>query len=166
LLGSLNFPLKLCSSYTKNRNGFTSQSVTDLKSPKLGAGTDLKSPKLGADDALRYISEMFRALKKAGLFAVITTMPPKIFRAIVVDPIHEMQGVNGTENVQPVLTNWRNCVKKKIRNCEGGYVYFYVIQKMMDFDELTIPGLQNIRDNLSSKHAAHSATEKGKILYI
>jgi hypothetical protein len=155
LLGLLNFPLKLFSSHTNNRNGFAYQ-----------ANTDLKSPKLGADDALRYISEVFRILNRAGLFAVITTMPPKVFRAIAIDPIHEVRGVNETENAQPELTNWRNCVKKKIRTNEGGYVYFYIIQKTMDFDELIVTGLQNIRDNLRSKHTANSASEKGDSLFM
>jgi hypothetical protein len=155
LFGLLNFPLELFSSNTNNLNGFAYQ-----------ANTDLKSPKLGADDAFRYISEVFRILKRAGLFAVITTMPPKVFRAIAIDPIHEMQGVNETENTQPERTNWRNCVKKKIRTNEGGYVYFYTIQKMMDFDELIVPGLQNTRDNLSGRHTANSAIEKGDSLFM
>ena len=121
---------------------------------------------MGADDALRYISEVFRVLKKDGLFAVITNMPPKIYRAIAVDPLHDIQGVNGTENSELSLTNWKNCVKKKILTGEGGYVYFYIIQKMTDFNELITPGLRNIRDTLSSKHTAHNAAEKGEILYF
>ena len=131
------------------------------------AVTDLKTPKSGSEDALKYVSEVFRALEKGGLFAVITAMPPTVFRTIAVDPLHaQAQGRNGSKNVQTVLTNWKNCIKKKIRTNEGGIVYFYIIQKMTDFDEEILTGIPDTRDNPSRLHTAKSAAEKGKLQYF
>jgi hypothetical protein len=71
-----------------------------------------------ADDAAAYVSEMWRILIPSGLFAVITTMPPKIFRSIAIDPI------GGA-----AVSNWSTCAKKKIRTNEGGVVYLYMVRK-------------------------------------
>ena len=72
----------------------------------------------GSLDAVLYIIEMWRILPIGGLFAVITTMPPAVFRAIALDPL--------TDNN---VTDWKECKKKKIRTNEGGHVYFYPLRK-------------------------------------
>ena len=72
----------------------------------------------GSLDAVLYIIEMWRILPIGGLFAVITTMPPAVFRAIAIDPL--------TDNN---VTDWKECKKKKIRTNEGGHVYFYPLRK-------------------------------------
>ena len=78
----------------------------------------------GALDVSAYVRETLRILRVGGVFAVITTMPPSIFRTIVIDPLGD-----GNKNAPNVLTDWKICKKKKIRTNEGGYVYFYPIRK-------------------------------------
>ena len=78
----------------------------------------------GASDASAYFRESLRILRVGGVFAVITTMPPSIFRTIVIDPLDD-----GDQNVPNVLTDWKTCKKKKIRTNEGGNVYFYPVRK-------------------------------------
>jgi hypothetical protein len=77
------------------------------------------------------LTEILRILSLTGLFAIITTMPPDIFRQIIIDPLQD-QYVQEQHAQKEVLTNWKTCKKKKIRTNEGGYVYFYPIRKIAD----------------------------------
>ena len=74
----------------------------------------------GSTDALLYMIETWRVLPVGGLFAVVTTMPPAVFRAIALDPLPGGAAAS---------TDWRDCKKKKIRTNEGGFVYFYPLRK-------------------------------------
>ena len=130
----------------------------------------------GATDALSYILETFRLLHTHGIFIVITTMPPAVFRAVAIDTLEaeitqqteqkeqkeQKDGknqfiINGKnknnsekikeENERSLLTDWKTCKKKKIRTNEGGYVYFYPIRKVSDYPA----HLVNIKQKNSAK---------------
>ena len=110
---------------------------------------EVASNKMGASNALQYISETFRVLKLYGVFAVITAMPPSVFRTIAINPLHAQYSsaliddqniqkiMSDKENSKSVITDWKSCKKKKIRTREGEYVYFYIIRKMANIDHFS-----------------------------
>ena len=54
-----------------------------------------------ASDASAYVRESLRILKIGGLFAIITTMSPSIFRAVVIDPLGDPHAdADGDRNVR------------------------------------------------------------------
>jgi hypothetical protein len=53
-------------------------------------------------------------------------MPPDIFKTVIIEQLVPKI----PEYVHLVLTNWSKCKKKKIRTNDGGYVYFYPIEKI------------------------------------
>ena len=115
---------------------------------------EIASNKMGASNARQYISETFRVLKLYGVFAVITAMPPSVFRTIAIDPLNAQYSttliddkniqkevpdivMSDKENSKTVLTDWKSSKKKKIRTREGEYVFLYIIRKMINIEEFS-----------------------------
>ena len=127
---------------------------------------EVASNKIGASNAIRYISETFRVLELHGVFAIITAMPPSVFRTIAIDPLETQystplidgknipDGMSDKEGPESSITDWKNCKKKKIRTREGEYVYFYIIRKMRNIDQFV-----KIKD--SSSRLKTSEPDKG-----
>ena len=82
-------------------------------------------------DAAKYMSEVWRVLKTKGIFIVITTMPPDIFKSIAIDPINSSH----QELSKGSSTDW-GCGSKSIQlqTKEGGVVYYYCVTKLYDVD--------------------------------
>lgn len=65
-----------------------------------------------------YIRETWRVLVLKGKFIIITTMPENIFESIAMSAIDSLSA-----------SNWKNCIKEKLKTEAGGEIYYYCITK-------------------------------------
>ncbi len=82
-------------------------------------------------DVSRYCLEMWRVLAQGGQWAVVTTMPPHIFEALVITPI-EAACLNCVLGDEPVCDWRRGHIATDLRTPAGGTVYYYSIAKHKD----------------------------------